>query len=83
MGHGPNSNDTRDMKKKKILPSWETGSSQLLCKEKGTAKKDEERRRHVVENIRLWSERARAGVVLDAGGVFASSGATIGYSKEK
>ena len=37
----------------------------------------------MVENIRLWSERARAGVVLDAGGVFASSGATIGYSKEK
>ena len=41
------------------------------------------RRRRVVENIRLWSERAGAGVIVDAGGVFASSGATIGYSKEK
>ena len=80
MGHGPNSYDTRDMKKKK---KYCPAGIQEAASYQGTAKKDEERRRHVVENIRLWSERAGAGVVLDAGGVFASSGATIGYSKEK
>ena len=92
MGHSPNSYDKKllwnsyenSYKKKKNTAQLGDRKQLVTMQRKGeTAKKNEERRRHVVENIRLWSERAGAGVILDAGGVFSSSGAMIGYSKEK